>query len=160
MILVAVGSSHFPFDRLLRSLDRLDTDEELVVQHGPSTVRPRGARCVSFVPFDELAELVREARVVVSHGGVGSILLALTNGKRPYVVPRRRAYGETVDDHQLESARRFAGAGLVTLVEDPELLPAAIVAGNGQVVPLPRGEATLAAELRAYLQTVVGPVAP
>lgn len=159
MILVAVGSSRFPFDRLLRSVDRLGGEEELVVQHGPSSVRPAAARCVPFVPLDELAALVREARVVVSHGGVGSILLALTNGKRPYVVPRRRAYAETVDDHQLESARRFARAGLVTLVEDPEQLGEAISAGNGQVVPLPRAEATLAAELRAYLETVVGPAA-
>ncbi len=159
MILVAVGSSQFPFDRLLRALDGLGADEELVVQHGPSAVRPDAARCVAFLPLDELAELMREARVVVAHGGVGSILLALTNGKRPYVVPRRRVFGETVDDHQVESSRRFARAGLVTLVEEPEELAAAIAAGNGQVVPLPRGEATLAAELREYVRSVVGPAA-
>lgn len=157
MILVAVGSSQFPFDRLLRSVGALNGGEELVVQHGPSTVRPEGARCVPFLPFEELGALVRDARVVVTHAGVGSILLALTNGKRPYVVPRRRAYGETVDDHQVESARRFAQAGLVTLVDESTRLAEAVATGNGHVVPLVFDEGPLAAELRSYLATVVGP---
>ena len=156
MILVAVGSSQFPFDRLLRSVEALNGGETLVVQHGPSSVRPAGARCVSFLPFDELEALVREARIVVTHAGVGSILLALTHGKRPFVVPRRRGYGETVDDHQVESARRFASARLVTLVEEPAGLADAVARDNGQALSLPDGEAALAVELRSYLAAVVG----
>lgn len=160
MILVAVGSSQFPFDRLLRSVGALGGGEEFVVQHGPSNVRPHGARCLAFLPFEDIEELVRDARVIVTHAGVGSILLALANGKRPYVVPRRRAFGETVDDHQIESARRFARAGLVTLVEDPERLAEAIAKGNGQVARLGGDGGTLAAELRTYLASVVGPPSP
>ena len=157
MILVVVGSSQFPFDRLLRSVGQLGGEEELVVQYGSSGVSPPGARCIPFLPFDELGALVREARVLVTHAGIGSILLALTHGKRPYVVPRRRVFGETVDDHQLESARRFAEAGLVTLVEEPERLADAIATGNGKAVPLVRDGATLAEDLRSYLAAVVGP---
>ena len=69
MILVAVGASQFPFDRLLRAVDELPRAEPLVVQHGPSAIRPVGARCLQFVPLHDLAELVREARVVVTHAG-------------------------------------------------------------------------------------------
>jgi UDP-N-acetylglucosamine transferase subunit ALG13 len=155
MILVAVGASQFPFDRLLHAVEGLPTREPLVVQHGPSEVRPAGARCLSFVPLETLTELVREARVVVTHAGVGSILLALANGKRPYVVPRLSAFGETVDDHQLESARRFEAAGLVRLVEDPGTIGAAIAAANGDVAPAPSGDVPLVRDLRAYLETAV-----
>jgi UDP-N-acetylglucosamine transferase subunit ALG13 len=159
MILVCVGSSQFPFDRLLRAVDALPRREQLVVQHGPSDVRPGNARCVPYVPFERFTELVREARVVVTHGGVGSILVSLTNGKRPYVVPRLEAFGETVDDHQVESARRFAEAGLVTLVEDPAALGDALFSnghlGAGLVVPTT--EAPLVAELREYLIAHLGP---
>lgn len=155
MILVAVGASHLPFDRLLRAVDSLPTGEPLVVQHGPSEVRPAGARCLPFVPLQTLAELVQEARVVVTHAGVGSILLSLANGKRPYVVPRLSAFGETVDDHQLESARRFERGGLVTLVEDPARLRSALAEANGNVALAPAGEVPLVRELRAYLETVV-----
>jgi UDP-N-acetylglucosamine--N-acetylmuramyl-(pentapeptide) pyrophosphoryl-undecaprenol N-acetylglucosamine transferase len=160
MILVAVGTSQFRFDRLLRAVDGLPTTEPLVVQHGPSDVRPEAARCVSFVPFHELAELIRDARVVVTHGGVGSILLSLTHGKRPFVVPRRRAFGETVDDHQVESARRFAQAGLVHLVEEPAELPSLLAAAVGDdepVVPAGPRELPLVRDLRDYLQRVLEP---
>jgi UDP-N-acetylglucosamine transferase subunit ALG13 len=151
MILVVVGSSQFPFDRLLRAVDALAFDEPLLVQHGPSTIRPRGAECIAFLPLEELTKHVRGARTVVSHAGVGSILLALMNGKRPVVVPRLHAYRETVDDHQLESARRFAKAGLVRLVEDPIGLAPAILGAEPEV-ELSSGEPPLVQELRAYLE--------
>jgi UDP-N-acetylglucosamine transferase subunit ALG13 len=156
MILVVVGSSQFPFDRLLRAVDALALDEQLVVQHGASAVRPRGAQCVPFLPLETLTGLVRSARAIVTHGGVGSILLALTNGKRPYVVPRLRAFRETVDDHQLESARRFAKAGLVTLVEDLDRLPE-VLSGAGGRIDLPAGETRLVRELHEYLERRIHP---
>ena len=157
MILVTVGSSRFPFDRLLRAVDLLPRDEEIVVQHGPSEVRPSGARCVPFIPFDSLGELVREARLVVTHAGVGSILLALSHGKQPLVVPRLRRFGETVDDHQLESARRFGRDDLVTLVEDPQELAGVIASLDGTTRPDRRQEdVPLVQELRRYIRAAVG----
>jgi beta-1,4-N-acetylglucosaminyltransferase len=151
MILVTVGSSTIPFDRLVRAVDGLEADEPVIVQRGPSAVRPAAARVVDFLPMHELTELVREARVVITHGGVGTILLALTNGTRPYVVPRSRAHGEGVDDHQLESARRFAAAGLITLVEDPADLPVALAGGGSSEFTAPDGEPALVTELREYV---------
>jgi UDP-N-acetylglucosamine transferase subunit ALG13 len=158
VILVAVGASQFPFDRLLRAVEDLPRTEPVVVQHGPSKIRPTGASCRAFVPLEALAGLVREARVVVSHAGVGSILLALANGKKPYVVPRLRAFGETVDDHQVESARQFARAGFVTLVEHPGLLAEAIADSNGSAATVTpaQGVVPLAEELRDYLGAVIG----
>jgi UDP-N-acetylglucosamine transferase subunit ALG13 len=155
MILVAVGASQFPFDRLLRAIGDLAPCERVVVQHGPSQVRPPRAECVPFVPFDTLAELVRDARAVVTHAGVGSILTTLSNGKRPYVVPRLRRFAEAVDDHQLASAKRFAEAGLVTLVEDPGALADVLVAATDTRFEGRAGEGELVRDLRRYLEAVV-----
>jgi UDP-N-acetylglucosamine transferase subunit ALG13 len=156
MILVSVGASEFPFDRLLHAVAGFPSGEALVVQHGPSAVRPAGADCVPFVPLDTLATLVREARAVVTHAGVGSILFSLANGKRPYVVPRRREFGETVDDHQLESARRFAETGLVTLVEEPEELTVVLRDLRDTTIEAPTDDVPLVHELRNYIDRVVG----
>ena len=157
MILVTVGSSTFPFDRLLRAVAPLADGEELVVQHGASTIRPTDARCLEFVPFHELAALVRAARVVVTHAGVGSILLALSNGKKPVVVPRLRSFGETVDDHQLECARRFGRDDLVTVVEDPARLGAVVAAVRGDAVAIGSAQdVPLVRELRSYIRAAVG----
>ena len=157
MILVATGASQFPFDRLLRAVDSLPREQRIVVQHGCSAVRPAGAECVDFVPMPELAALVREASAVVTHAGVGSILLCLTNERRPIVVPRLRRFGETVDDHQLESARRFAERGLVTLLEDPAGLPGAVAAAGDEHVAPFSGESRLVSELRDYLAITIEP---
>ena len=90
-----------------------------------------------------------------THAGVGSVLVALANGKRPVVVPRRKAFGEAVDDHQLQLGRRFAAAGLVTLVEDPEELADALDGGEHDIAVTPNA-GVLAADLRGYLTAVVG----
>jgi UDP-N-acetylglucosamine transferase subunit ALG13 len=157
MILVATGASQFPFDRLLRAVDALPDGERIVVQHGCSTVKPARGECLDFLPMPELAALVREARAVVTHAGVGSILLCLTNGRSPLVVPRLKRFGETVDDHQLESARRFAEAGLVTLVEDPAELASALANAGDRVVAPPAREGQLVRELRTYFAETIEP---
>jgi beta-1,4-N-acetylglucosaminyltransferase len=155
MILVTCGSSQIPFDRLIAAADTLDTGEELVVQHGPSNVRVAGARNVDFLDMADVTELVRDARVVISHAGVGSILLALTNGKRPCVVPRLARLEEAVDDHQLEGARRFATADLITLVEDPDDLRHAVLGARPEDMATASGDLPLVAELRTYISAAV-----
>jgi UDP-N-acetylglucosamine transferase subunit ALG13 len=152
VILVTVGTNEARFDRLLQGVDRLAAGEELVVQHGPSLVRPARATCVDYLPFDELVALLRRSRVVVTHAGVGSVMTALTNGRRPIVVPRLARYGEAVDDHQLPFARRLDGAGVVRLVHDPTELPSALSQESGMDATAIRPDRQLVRELRAYLE--------
>jgi len=157
MIFVTVGTNEATFDRLLRAVAGLELREEIVVQHGHSAaVAPDGATLTPFLSFDEMTELVRRADVVVTHAGVGSIMLALTNGKRPIVVPRRKAFGEAVDDHQVELAQRLAAAELVTLVESPERLATMLAGHQSDVAPV-RLSSSLAAELRSFLAATIAP---
>lgn len=152
MIFVTVGTNEARFDRLLRAVARLRTEDELVIQHGHSSaIGPPGATFVAFLPFDELVETTRRARVIVTHAGVGSIMVALANAKRPIVVPRRRSHGEAVDDHQLQLARRFAEAGLVALVETQAELEEA-VAGDQDAAALVPTSSSLAADLRVFVE--------
>ncbi len=118
MIFVTVGTTHFPFDRLLSAVATLETDDELVVQRGPSQVPIDNARSIDFLSFDELNDYVRDAGTVISHAGVGSIMVALSHGKRPIVVPRLERFGEAVDDHQLQVATLLDRAGRVRAVDD------------------------------------------
>jgi UDP-N-acetylglucosamine transferase subunit ALG13 len=150
VIFVTVGTNEARFDRLLHSVDALALDEEIVVQCGSSPVRPSNARCVDFLHFDDMVEHVRGARVVVAHAGVGTVLVALANDRRAIVVPRLQRYGEAVDDHQLDFARRLHEVGLVHLVEDPFDLAEALSLPLDP--PAANGHATgLAEELQAYL---------
>jgi predicted glycosyltransferase len=104
--------------------------------------------------FDDLADGMRRARVVVSHAGVGSIMLARRCGKVPIVVPRLRRLEEAVDDHQVQLARRLAGLGVVVLVEDDALLGDAIHGGGAAAPVGPQAlepAATLVDEIGSFL---------
>jgi UDP-N-acetylglucosamine transferase subunit ALG13 len=152
VIFVSMGTSD-PFDRLLHAADRLPRTEELVVQCGASAFRPSAATCFDFLPFEGILELMRDARVVVTHAGVGSIMAARTVGKRPVVVPRLRRFGEAVDDHQVGLGRRLHAAGLVTLVENADDLPTTVAVE--QEFERAAGGGALVEELRGYLAAVV-----
>jgi len=155
MILVTIGTSE-PFDRLLEAIDQLPGDEELIVQHGTSRVRPSRAACLDFLTFSELLEQIRSARAVVTHAGVGSVLTVLREGKRPIVVPRQRRFGEAIDDHQLAFGRRLADTGLVILVDDLRLLGDALNSSSLELAPVATNGATkLSEELRAYLSVQI-----
>lgn len=155
MILVTIGTNEQPFDRLVRAAANLDVDEPMLVQHGSSQVPHGPGEWVDFLPFDELAARASEARVVVCHAGVGSIMLARRYGHRPVVVPRRRHLGEAVDDHQVVLARRLSSAGLVTLVEDADALAEAVQSAPGfgslTAAPMLSGADALGADVRSVL---------
>ena len=128
MILVTVGTHEQPFDRLISAAAAFEGDEPLVVQYGVSRVPHGRGEWIDFLSFDDLAQLAEQARAVVCHAGVGSIVLARRYGHRPVVMARRPHLGEHVDEHQLSLTRRLADAGLVTAVETAAELTAAVAA--------------------------------
>ena len=157
MIFATVGSSTIPFDRLVRAVGNVETDEDLVVQTGASKLRPRRATVLDYLGYDEFVALIRSARVVVTHVGAGSVITALGEGKQPIVVPRRVAEREAVDDHQLTFARRAAELGLVTLVEDVSLLETALRDHQPSVALAGSAPSAIQRELRSYIERCVGP---
>jgi len=153
-VLVTVGTSEAPFDRLLRAVDRLElAGERVVVQHGVSAVRPARAQCVDFLPFNELDRLTQSARVVICHAGVGSIAQALAHGRRPIVIPRLHRFGEAVDDHQVLFAHRLQEAELATVVEDLAQLEE--VLAGARATPVPQSGPDLSAEIAKVLDELL-----
>lgn len=157
MIFASVGSSTIPFDRLVRALEDVETDEDIVVQTGVSTVRPRRAKVLDYLGYDEFVALIRSARIVVTHAGAGSVITALGEGKRPIVVPRHAAQREAVDDHQVTFARRAAELGLVTVVEDVSLLSSALREHEPSLARSGSEPSPIERELRSYIERCVGP---
>lgn len=156
MILVTVGVSNLPFDRLVAAVDGLATEGETVVaQFGAARVRPQRAVCFEYLPFVELEEWVSKARVVVCHAGIGSVAMCLSTGMHPVVVPRVKRLGESVDEHQLTFGRRLAELGLATVVEDVSELARAV-----RSVPESQPRTGLSRPLADELLAYVGSVRP
>jgi UDP-N-acetylglucosamine transferase subunit ALG13 len=127
MIFVTVGTEKFPFDRLLRILDqdvgRAEIGSDVFAQIGTSRYEPAHFPWSRFLSLDEMAERIRRADVVVSHAGIGSLLKCLEMGKTPILFPRLAAFGEQVDNHQLEFLEKMAlERPLIWACDERELL--------------------------------------
>lgn len=120
MILVAVGTQ-FPFDRLVATVDQWAAASgtgNVVAQIGPSSYVPTHIEAHAFLPPKEFQALLENAKLVVAHCGMGSILSALSLGKPLLVMPRSAAKGEHRNDHQFATAQRFSEQPGVTVAWD------------------------------------------
>ncbi|NOR15435.1 MAG: hypothetical protein GQ544_07010 [Candidatus Aminicenantes bacterium] len=122
MIFVTVGTHEQPFDRLVKEVDRLKQEgkivEEVFIQTGYSTHEPRYCEHKKFISLDEMNERIRHSRVVITHGGPGSIMSVLYNGKIPIVVPRQKTFSEHVDNHQMVFAKKLEEHNQIISVYD------------------------------------------
>ncbi len=109
MIFVTVGTHEQPFDRLVRYIDELkgsgEIQEDVLIQTGFSTYEPKHCTWSKLIPHKELSQHVKDARIIITHGGPASFIAPLQLGKIPIVFPRQKQYGEHVNDHQLDFAR-------------------------------------------------------
>jgi UDP-N-acetylglucosamine transferase subunit ALG13 len=122
-VVVTLGThQRYTFPRLLnRLVELLPPELEVLWQVGATVIDKMPADARRHVPIPEMRQAMREADVVIAHAGVGSALAAMQAGKRAVYVPRRRAHGEHVDDHQVEMARELQGRTLVVAREAGEL---------------------------------------
>ncbi len=126
MIFLTVGTI-FPFDRLVKAVDEAIEANVITMpvfaQIGRTNYKPRHMECVPSLDKRVFDTRVDEATFVISHAGIGSLLIALERRKRLLVVPRMKQYKEVVNDHQLATARRFAELGHVLAAYDCAELP-------------------------------------
>jgi len=118
MIFITVGYSQYIFDRMISSVDNIllgmeIEKDEIFFQIGNSNYMPRSGKCCTYTGFEDMTQHIRIADLVITHAGVGSILLCLINNKKPIVFPRLKQYREHVDNHQLQLANRLKASGLV-----------------------------------------------
>jgi UDP-N-acetylglucosamine transferase subunit ALG13 len=102
--------------------------------------------------FDNMKSYLRDADIVVCHGGTGSVITALREGCRTIVVPRAFEKGEHYDDHQQEITTAFAARGLVMQANSPEELASALIAARAAKPVLATTNPT---KLIGYLNTVL-----
>lgn len=121
---VSVGNANQPFPRLLEAVAGLaeKLPPPVIVQHGHTPTGPGNYQRVAFLSMDQFMNQIKESDLLILHAGAGSILNALSAGKKPVVVPRREEFGEHINNHQVEFASMLAKAGRIFLVEDPKYL--------------------------------------
>ncbi len=120
LIFVTVGSHYQGFDRLIKKMDEIAAkiDEEIIMQIGSTKYKPVNAEYFEFAEYSKMKKLNQDARIVISHAGVGSILTALEMKTHLIIVPRLKRYEEVSDDHQLEIAKELLDSQNITVLFD------------------------------------------
>lgn len=130
MILVMLGTQNNSFYRLLEEINKLIKkeiiQEEVIVQAGYTKYETPNMEIFSLIPKDELKQYQQEARLIITHGGAGSIITSLQYGKKVIAVPRKHEYGEHVNNHQEEIVELFNSKGYIIGTNGVEELEQAI----------------------------------
>jgi len=126
MIFLTVGTQ-FGFDRLVKAVDKAIADgligQSVFAQIGPGVYEPKHMEYVVSLEKDKFDQTLYSSEAIISHAGIGSITMALKAQKPLLVVPRRKIYGEVVNDHQVATARKFEELGHILVAYDTDQLP-------------------------------------
>lgn len=130
MILVLLGTQNNSFHRLLEEMERLIKNgiikEEVIVQAGYTKYASEKMKMLELISKEELETLQNKANLIITHGGVGSILLSITKNKKVIAVPRLHQYNEHVNNHQKQIVELFNNKGYIIGVKGVEELEQAI----------------------------------
>ncbi len=99
-----MGNDFRDFSRLIKKVDEIapEISNEIVIQKGYSRYRPKNTKHFDFVPIDTAIEYIKASELVISHAGIGTIILCREYGTPIIILPRREKYGEHMNDHQIE----------------------------------------------------------
>lgn len=111
MIFVTLGTQDKSFTRLLEAIEKEilngNITDEVVVQAGFTKYKSEKMRIFDLISQDDFTAYMKKADLIISHGGVGSIITALNSGKKVIAAPRLAKFGEHVNDHQLQIIKCF-----------------------------------------------------
>jgi hypothetical protein len=111
LILILLGTQDNSFHRLLEEvqalIDKKVITEKVVVQAGRTKYESKDMEIHSLMPEEELKEIMKKADLVITHGGVGSIVMALKMEKKVIAVPRLSEFGEHINNHQIQIIETF-----------------------------------------------------
>lgn len=117
MILVILGTQDKTFDRLLKAIEKQiklgNLEGDVIVQAGSTKYESKYMKIFDYIPMEQFDEYIKEADLVITHGGVGTILSSIRKNKKVIAVPRLSKYKEHENDHQLEIVSEFTKRGYI-----------------------------------------------
>lgn len=130
MILVLLGTQHNEFIRLLQQIEEcIDSGiirEKVIVQAGFTKYKTTKMQIFDMMTIEELEVYMDKADLIITHGGVGSIIKALKKEKKIIAVPRLHEFYEHVNDHQRQIVNHFHKQKYLIGIQNVEDLPEAL----------------------------------
>ena len=117
MIFVTLGTQDKSFKRLLENIDKEIKKgiikEKVIVQAGHTKYNSKNMEIFDLIDKDKFDKYIKECDLLITHGGVGSIITGLKSNKKVIACPRLAKYNEHINDHQLQIIDRFVENGYI-----------------------------------------------
>ena len=117
MILVTLGTQDKSFKRLLEAIDKQvelgNIKDKIVVQAGCTKYESKNMEIFDLIPMEQFDDLIKSCDLLITHGGVGSIITGLKNDKKVIAAARLEKYKEHTNDHQLQIIENFSNDGYI-----------------------------------------------
>ncbi|MDA9362198.1 hypothetical protein N9R28_00695 [Flavobacteriaceae bacterium] len=98
-ILCLTGTSHYQFNRLVKSVDvTLGPKYSVIIQLGGTNYKVKYSESFNFCKKNELIKLIIKADIIITQGGYGSMMDSLLLNKKVIAVPRKLELNETLHD--------------------------------------------------------------
>ncbi len=156
MILITLGTQDKSFIRLLKAVEDCCEkgliQERVVVQSGHTLFSSKYMEVFDYIEYDKFDQLIDQADLVITHGGVGTIMSALRKGKRIIGVARLAQYKEHHNDHQKEILESFDEKGYLIYVRDLDQLEDALyLAQNFEPVKYESNTQKMIQQIREFI---------
>ena len=126
LIFVTLGTQDKSFKRLLDIIEQNIRNgiikEKVVVQSGYTKYSSTNMQIFDYVSPDTFEKYIDKCSILITHGGVGSIMNGLKKNKLVIACPRLKKYNEHTNDHQMDIVKKFENEKyILALYEDIEL---------------------------------------
>ena len=126
MIFVSLGTNDKSFERLLLKIDKEislgNIRDKVIVQSGFTKFSSKNMEVIDLMPMDEFKMNIETCDILITHGGVGTILDGLKLGKKIIAFPRLSKYKEHANDHQVQIIDEFYNCGYILTGEFDDLV--------------------------------------
>jgi len=126
MVFVTLGTQDKSFKRLLQNIDKcIDNGiikDRVVVQAGYTKYESKNMEIFDLLDKDDFDKYIKNCDLLITHGGVGSILTGLKNNKKVIAAPRLAKYNEHMNDHQMQIVDKFSKMEYILAYNDGDNL--------------------------------------
>lgn len=122
MIFITLGTQDKSFKRLLeavqKQIDLGKINDKVIVQAGYTKFKSDDMEIFDLVSMDDFNRYMEECDLLITHGGVGSIIDGLKHDKKIIAMPRLKKYNEHTNDHQLQIIETYYNNGYILKLDE------------------------------------------
>ena len=159
LIFLTIGSWHRGFDRLVKAVDELKGQgvitEDVYAQIGDGTYKPINLETRTYYSSVEFVKIISQARIVIAHAGMGTIIEATRQGKPIVVVPRQADLGEANTDHQFDTAEVLEREGKILVARETGDLPVKLKEAEDFIPTQGKDSGQVLNAVQAFIDSVI-----